>query len=155
MAQPVGTLDAITPVAADEPAGQAGPSAEPQAAGVAGEGGGLPWWQTVPLVLLACVVLLRLRVLLRRRVRRRSRAAAAASVPRAAPGEDAGQPGTHRRTDHDAAHREGPARRPRRVGAHRHRLVVGRATARTGSVAGGQPGAAARRRLTDRDGSSE
>ena len=96
VAQPVGTLDAITPVAADKPAGQAGPSAKPQAAGVASEGGGMPWWQTVPLVLLACVVLLRLRVLLRRRVRRRARADAAASVPRAAPGEHAGQPGPHR-----------------------------------------------------------
>ena len=50
-----------------------GRSAGPHAAGVAGDiGGGPPWWATVPLVLLACVVLLRVRVLLRRRLRRRA-----------------------------------------------------------------------------------
>jgi serine-type D-Ala-D-Ala carboxypeptidase (penicillin-binding protein 5/6) len=73
VAQPVGTLDAVTPVAGDKAAGRSGPSAEPHAAGVTTEGaGGLPWWLTAPMVLLACVALLRLRVLLRRRVRRRA-----------------------------------------------------------------------------------
>jgi D-alanyl-D-alanine carboxypeptidase (penicillin-binding protein 5/6) len=73
VAQPVGTLDAVTPVAADRASRRAGPSAAPHSAGVTAEGaGGLPWWLTVPLVLLACVALLRLRVLLRRRARRRA-----------------------------------------------------------------------------------
>ena len=74
VAQPVGTLDAVTPPAGAKPARRSGPSAGPEAAGVvADEGaGGPPWWATVPLVLLGCVALLRLRVLLRRRVRRRA-----------------------------------------------------------------------------------
>jgi D-alanyl-D-alanine carboxypeptidase (penicillin-binding protein 5/6) len=73
VAQPVGTLDAVTPVASGKAPGKAGPSAEPHSAGVTTEGaGGLPWWLTAPLVLLACLALLRLRVVLRRRVRRRA-----------------------------------------------------------------------------------
>ena len=52
-----------------------------------------------------------------------------ASVARAAPGEDAGQPGTQRRAHQRPAHGEGPARRPRnhRVHPHRHRVVAGSA----------------------------
>jgi D-alanyl-D-alanine carboxypeptidase (penicillin-binding protein 5/6) len=72
MARPVGTLDAIAAAGEGTGSGQAGPAAGPRAAGVAADTSGLPpWWVTVPLALLACVALLRLRVLVRRRIRRR------------------------------------------------------------------------------------
>ncbi len=72
-ARPVGTLDAIAAAEEGTAGGRTGPAAEPRTAGVAGDTSGLPpWWVTLPLVLLACVALLRLRVLLRRRVRRRA-----------------------------------------------------------------------------------
>ncbi len=74
VARPVGTLDAIAAPREGKAGDRAGPAAEPRAAGVAADAAGLPpWWVSVPLVLLACVVLLRLRVLLRRRMHRRIR----------------------------------------------------------------------------------
>ena len=73
VARPVGTLDAVAAPEKGRAGDRTGPAAGPRtAAAAAGTSGLPPWWVTVPLVLLACVALLRLRVLVRRRIRRRA-----------------------------------------------------------------------------------
>lgn len=67
-AKPVGTLEAVAaPKAETKPGGVTAGKAS--TAGVTGDGGGLPWWVQLPIVLLSVVMLLRARVLLKRRIR--------------------------------------------------------------------------------------